>query len=375
MEILNDMRQGKFLFVILSLVGAQNVFGQNWYLGGTYTNINPSTTNVGIGVAILPAAVAPIAKLQVIGTTIFPSAIFSTGKVGIGGLGTSFTTAASVTHLLHVKDGDAFFQNSTLRISKPGGEALLVSSGISRLVGGIYVGSQQIGGGASMEYGLDGIFKIQSRSNSINYNFLLDGNMTLSATTGYEAKINAQQLNLYNSIGDGYDYGAIRMGQSGTNFWHIGQASGDNSFRIMRCSGTNFLTSMVLDYTTGNLKIANRVDIGGKTYTPTDATVKLAVAGTLVAQKVKVTAATNWGDFVFDKSYALQPLTEVEQYVKANNHLPNIPSATELEASGIDTGEMLRLQMIKIEELTLHLIAQQKEIQEMKTQLKNVRSK
>jgi hypothetical protein len=141
-QILNDMRQGKFLFVILSLVGVNNVFGQNWYPGSTYTNINPSTTNVGIGVAVSPA-VAPIAKLQVIGTTTLPAAIFSTGNVGIG----SFTTAASVTDLLHVKDGNAFFQNSTLRISKQGGEALLVSAGISRLTGGIYVGSQQVGGG------------------------------------------------------------------------------------------------------------------------------------------------------------------------------------------------------------------------------------
>lgn len=114
----------------------------------------------------------------------------------------------------------------------------------------------------------------------------------------------------------------------------------------------------------GTLSVASVLNIGNKltggTYA-TDATVKLTVNGTAVVKKM-VTTALNWGDFVFDKSYTLQPLAETEQYIKTNKHLPNIPSACEVEENGIDTGEMLRLQMIKIEELTLHLIELQKEV-------------
>jgi len=90
---------------------------------------------------------------------------------------------------------------------------------------------------------------------------------------------------------------------------------------------------------------------------------KLAVDGSIGARKVKVNQ-TGWADFVFHPDYELPSLQEVEKYIKANQHLPEIPSAAEVEKEGLDLGEMDKKLLRKIEELTLYIIKQQKGIDE-----------
>jgi hypothetical protein len=74
-------------------------------------------------------------------------------------------------------------------------------------------------------------------------------------------------------------------------------------------------------------------------------------------------------DYVFENSYHLMSLTEVENYIKANKHLPNIPSAKEVEANGINVADMQVKQMEKIEELYLHIIELKKENAELKKRM------
>jgi hypothetical protein len=62
-------------------------------------------------------------------------------------------------------------------------------------------------------------------------------------------------------------------------------------------------------------------------------------------------------------------LNEVERFIKDNKHLPEVPSATEVKSNGIPVGEMNALLLKKIEELTLYIIEQQKEINTLKTNL------
>lgn len=92
----------------------------------------------------------------------------------------------------------------------------------------------------------------------------------------------------------------------------------------------------------------------------------LAVAGNMVAEGVKVELESNWPDFVFEKDFDLQSLMEIEAYIKKNGHLPNVPSAEEIKNNGINLGEMDATLLQKIEELTLHSIQQQKEIDSLK---------
>ncbi len=87
----------------------------------------------------------------------------------------------------------------------------------------------------------------------------------------------------------------------------------------------------------------------------------------LYAREVRVNLnSSNWPDYVFDNNYNLMSLSDVEKYISEFNHLPNIPNATAVEAEGLSLGDMQRLQMEKIEELTLYTINQEKEINELK---------
>ncbi|WP_186774265.1 hypothetical protein [Chitinophaga pinensis] len=93
---------------------------------------------------------------------------------------------------------------------------------------------------------------------------------------------------------------------------------------------------------------------------------KLAVEGTIGARKIKVTQQVGWADFVFEPDYKLPSLSEVEQFIIAHKHLPDVPSAKEVAKEGVDLGEMNKILLQKIEELTLHMIELQKEVKELK---------
>ncbi|SHN16116.1 hypothetical protein [Chitinophaga sp. CF418] len=102
---------------------------------------------------------------------------------------------------------------------------------------------------------------------------------------------------------------------------------------------------------------------------------KLAVNGDAMFTRIQVKAYANWPDYVFGESYKLMPLQELEAYVKKNNHLPDVPSAKEIEEEGINVAEMNKILLQKIEELTLHVIEEDKRNKELEEQLKLVMEK
>ncbi len=91
---------------------------------------------------------------------------------------------------------------------------------------------------------------------------------------------------------------------------------------------------------------------------------RLFVAGGILTEAIRV--RVNWADYVFDNDYNLKPLDEVEQHIKENKHLPNVPSGDQVDKQGIELGDMSRIQQEKIEELFLYTIAQDKEIKKQK---------
>lgn len=103
----------------------------------------------------------------------------------------------------------------------------------------------------------------------------------------------------------------------------------------------------------------------------------LYVPNGILTERVKVAAANSpdWADYVFDQSYDLKSLPEVEQFIDENKHLPNIPSAKEIKDKGYEMTEMNVLFMEKIEELFLHTIQQQKEIEDLKKANEELRKK
>lgn len=125
-----------------------------------------------------------------------------------------------------------------------------------------------------------------------------------------------------------------------------------------------------LNLGTNNTSIARLTPAGamviGTTTTP--AGYKLYVETGILTEKVKVAIKTsaNWADYVFADDYTLQPLSQVEQYIREHKHLPGIPSAAEVVEQGVDVGSMDAKLLEKIEELTLHLIQLEKEVQQLK---------
>lgn len=88
--------------------------------------------------------------------------------------------------------------------------------------------------------------------------------------------------------------------------------------------------------------------------------------GKIWCQGIHVKYAPFWPDYVFDKGYELLPLSEVENFIKTKGHLPGVPSACEITEKGVDLYETTRVLLEKVEELTLYIIQQEKEIQELR---------
>ncbi|MBL0736406.1 hypothetical protein JI750_05885 [Flavobacterium sp. GN10] len=139
----------------------------------------------------------------------------------------------------------------------------------------------------------------------------------------------------------------------GTSIRSIIQNAGSNTYGLQFFTQESHLTNQ-----TEKVRILGNGNVGIGTKTPDS---KLTVAGNIHAQEVKV--SINAGivpDYVFANDYKLKSLNEVEQYIKQNNHLPEIPSAQEVEKNGLMLAEMNMNLLKKIEELTLYVIEQEK---------------
>lgn len=122
-----------------------------------------------------------------------------------------------------------------------------------------------------------------------------------------------------------------------------------------------------INYFSGNVGIGTRKTSG----------YQLAVNGTIGARKLKITTET-WADYVFAKDYKLPSLQEVQNYISKHQHLPDVPSAEEVVRNGVDVGEMNKVLLKKVEELTLYLLQEhetvvqlKQELEELKKEIKN----
>lgn len=92
--------------------------------------------------------------------------------------------------------------------------------------------------------------------------------------------------------------------------------------------------------------------------------------GGILSEDYWLNGHENWSDFVFEKNYTLMPLNELEDFIKKNKHLPNIPTQQEVMEVGYSLHDLNTSFLEKIEELTLYTIAQEKKINHLETQLK-----
>jgi hypothetical protein len=167
-------------------------------------------------------------------------------------------------------------------------------------------------------------------------------------------------------------------GSSGTTL-RLDAAPNLNPNMLFSVDGINYANIRVVDseqdqlqFQTYNEGWVNAMSISkeGKVSIGTEnpGTYKLAVNGDIKARKVNVTLE-GWSDFVFEEDYVLRPLAEVEQFIKAHKHLPDVPSEAEVLEEGVELGEMNSRLLQKIEELTLYTIQQEKVLEKQQEKL------
>ena len=98
----------------------------------------------------------------------------------------------------------------------------------------------------------------------------------------------------------------------------------------------------------------------------------LFVAKGILSEDYSISPQSSWSDFVFNKSYNLLNLNDVESFINKNKHLPDVPSAKQVSEEGYSQHDMNKILLQKIEELTLYTIKQEKEIIGLKSELKKI---
>ncbi|MDR0207211.1 MAG: hypothetical protein LBI45_08160 [Bacteroidales bacterium] len=191
---------------------------------------------------------------------------------------------------------------------------------------------------------------------------------TITANT-----LNVQKANFTGTVDVNTGIQTLSLGSSyhsdlswGTSY--IGfNAKRNNGNWTLAGDGANNGGAVIWSTVDGSLLFASIPKTSGSTQTISDAKVKeniklyLTPNGVLKAKEVLV-STTGWPDYVFAKDYKLLPLSEVEEFIDKNQHLPNVPSAVEVENNGIQLGEMNAILIRKVEELTLYVLDLQKQI-------------
>jgi hypothetical protein len=161
---------------------------------------------------------------------------------------------------------------------------------------------------------------------------------------------------------DGTDWNYNRSSVKGDFgiFWNDGGVKNKTAGLVLGPHADN--TSLRID-ANGNVGIGT--NLTKNTYNSINDYFRLAVKGSIRAEEIVV--ETGWADFVFADNYQLKNLEEVANYIEKNNHLPDVPSANYIESNGVKVGEMQKIQMQKIEELTLYTIQQEIKLNEQKS--------
>ncbi len=135
---------------------------------------------------------------------------------------------------------------------------------------------------------------------------------------------------------------------TGTNYGAFNVSSSDNGVFIYPTTTSKFGLSIRMSSLTDNA-----LQVMGTNGTTRNFSVK--ANGEVYARKYTTTLAAI-PDYVFASDYALMSFQELRNFIAVNKHLPNVPSAKEYEETGVDLGEMNRVLLEKVEELTLYIL-------------------
>ena len=190
----------------------------------------------------------------------------------------------------------------------------------------------------------------------VNGKVYIDRNETINAWDYAYLHWRGHSLVMGSPVGH-YAHNSIDLKPGGAN-----QGSLFSQIRMYTATASNQQTLNIQMNSNGHTYFNNPGNFGIGTTTPH---YKLDVNGTIRAREIKINLNSG-ADFVFEDDYNLRPIEEVYSFIKENKHLPEIPSAAEMVSNGLEMGEFQIKLLQKIEELTLYIIEQQKEINLLK---------
>ncbi len=184
-----------------------------------------------------------------------------------------------------------------------------------------------------------------------------------------------------------YNFEQLRLGQLGngaSGLELVNHIDISNSYGIKFVANSDEVAGLQIKYSPyassyGSLSYTTGIFMGLDGYvgigTTATGTCRLAVDGKIGAREIKVTLGS-FADYVFDKTYKLRSLYDLDKFIQMNKHLPGIPTAKEVEENGgVELGKMNVKLLEKVEELTLYVIQLKKENDGIKKQLKKVLNK
>jgi len=199
--------------------------------------------------------------------------------------------------------------------------------------------------------------KLHIRNDSGNGTFIIQGKQDANID-------NFAQIVLSTEYSNGNSQSGSQAGRK-TLIRSTAQTAWGNAVRLGFFTSSEYNT-----YPIERMVITPTGKVGIGTITPDS---KLTVKGHIHTQEVKVDLdGAVAPDYVFEENYSLPSLEETEAYIQANKHLPEVPSAAEMEKNGINLKEMNLILLQKIEELTLYTLQQQKELNLLKSENKQI---
>ena len=200
----------------------------------------------------------------------------------------------------------------------------------------------------------------------------LDFNLISTSTGANIRAYSTNSLNLYSKSSDA-DGSALQIKDAQMRFvaGNAGAATASAYSFLKRDNAGNTWKPLLDIHNDGKVVIGDNANIN------TTGAYKLFVEDGIMTERVNVAIKNSsaWHDEVFEIDYQLMPLAELSEYTSKNKHLPEIPSAAEVVKTGVDVGQMESLLLKKVEELTLYVIQQQKQIEAQNTELKQVKEK
>ena len=367
MNTKNLMLFGMAIAMSTSVANAQKWSMSNGNMFDALSSKSDRAVYVGIGVAPSTSY-----RLNVAGSTYLQSSTKVGGSLTVNG--STFVSALTASSNLYTK------KNLTV-------DGTTYLNGLSTFVGKV---TMPAGFSATGPCSVSSTLSV-GNATTLNSTLKVNGQSTLTGNVGIGVAADANRK-LYVK---GY---TVLQGQTSvdvTNSNFLLTTAGVNGLRISYSTENGFNTNLIesrvqstnqnlafkaqsFQFRYGNvsldksLNVGQNLDVKGKITCHNEIEVTAMNAGTINAKDINV-ELTHAADYVFDEEYSLKPLSEVEGYVKANKHLPGVPSAAEIAENGMSVSKMSNLLLEKIEELTLHMIELQKENQSLKAEIESLK--